>query len=49
MRAERDGYAGRFLGERSQSVTPATGDKFLGLIVHITSRCNLAIEIVPST
>ena len=31
MRAERAGYAGTFLGERSESVTPAEGEKFVGL------------------
>ena len=48
MRAERAGYAWTFLGERSESVTPAVGEKNLGLTAHKTSRCNLAIEIVPS-
>ena len=47
----RAGYAGTILGERSESVTPAAGERFLGLTVRKTSRCNLAIEIsfVPSS
>ena len=51
-RAKRAGYAGRtFLGERSESVTPAAGERFLGLTARKTSRWNLAIEIsfVPSS
>ena len=48
MRAD---YTMTFLGERSESVTPATGERFLGLTARKTSRCNLAIEIsfVPSS
>ena len=40
-----------FLGERSESVTLAAGERFLGLTARKTSRCNLAIEIsfVPSS
>ena len=34
-----------FLGERSEPVTPAAGERFLGLTARKTSRCNLAIEI----
>ena len=51
MRAERAGYAGTFLGERSESVTPAAGEIFLGLTARKTSGCNLATEIsfVPSS
>ena len=51
VRAERAGYAGTFLGERSESVTPAAGEKFLGLTARKTSKFNLAIEIsfVPSS
>ena len=53
MRLERVGYAGMFLGERSESatLTLAAGEKFLGLTTRKTSRCNLAIEIsfVPSS
>ena len=45
MRVKRAGYAGTFLGERSESVTPAAGERFLGLTACKTSRCNLAIEI----
>ena len=47
----RAGYAGTFLGERGESVTPAAGQNFLGLTARKTSRCNLAIEIgfVPSS
>ena len=50
VRAKRACYAGTFVGERSESVTPAAGKKFLGLTACKTSRCNLAIEIsfVPS-
>ena len=51
MRVKRVGYAGTFLGERSVPVTPAVGEKFLGLTTRKTSRYNLAIEIsfVPSS
>ena len=51
MRVKRVGYAGTFLGERSVSITPATGEIFSGLTTRKTSRCNLAIEIsfVPSS
>ena len=51
MRAKRAGYVVTFLGERSESVTPAAGERFLGLTERKTSRCNLAIEIsfVPSS
>ena len=51
MRAKRAGYAGTFLGERSESVMPAAGERLLGLTTRKTSRCNLAIEIsfVPSS
>ena len=45
VRSEQAGYAGTFLGERSESVTPAAGEKILGLTARKTSRCNLAIEI----
>ena len=40
-----------FLGERSESVTPAAGEQILGLTTRKTSRCNFAIEIsfVPSS
>ena len=40
-----------FWGERSESITPAAGERFLGLTARKTSRCNLAIEIsfVPSS
>ena len=31
VRAKRAGYVGTFLGERSESVTPAAGERFLGL------------------
>ena len=50
MRAKQAGYAGTFFGERSESVTSAAGERFLGLTARKTSRCNLAIEIsfVPS-
>ena len=37
VRAERAGYAWTFLGERSKSVTPAAGEKFLGLTARKTS------------
>ena len=37
MRAERAGYVGTFLGERSESVTPAAGENFLGLTARKTS------------
>ena len=47
MRTEPAGYAGTLLGERSESVTPAAGEKSLGLTARKTSGCNLAIEIVP--
>ena len=42
---------GDILGERSESVTPAAVERFLGLTARKTSRCNLAIEIsfVPSS
>ena len=43
VRAKRAGYAGTFLGERSESVTPAAGERFLSLTARKTSRCNLAI------
>ena len=48
---KRVGYAGTFLGEGIESVTPAAGEKILGLTVRKTSRFNLAIEIsfVPSS
>ena len=51
MRVKRVGYAGTFLGEHSESVTPAAGEIFLGLTARKTSRCDLAIEIsfVPSS
>ena len=51
MRAKRACYAGTFVGERSESVTPAAGEFFLGLTARKTSRSNLAIEIsfVPSS
>ena len=51
MRAERAGHAGTFLGDRSESVTPAAVEIFLGLTARKTSRCNLAIEIsfLPSS
>ena len=51
MRAKRAGYVVTFLGERSESVTPATGEHFLGLSMRKTLKCNLAIEIsfVPSS
>ena len=51
MRAKRAGYAGTFLGERSESVTPAAGERFLSLTARKNSRCKLAIEIsfVPSS
>ena len=45
MRAKRAGYAVTFLGERSLPVTPAAGERFLGLTARETSRCNSAIEI----
>ena len=45
MRAKRAGYVVTFLGERNESVTPAAGERFLGLTERKTSRCNLAIEI----
>ena len=43
MRVKRVGYVGTFLGERSESVTPAAGEKFLGLTTRKTFSCNLAI------
>ena len=46
VRAKRAGYAGTFLGERSESVTPAADERFLGLTARKTSRCNLAIEFL---
>ena len=51
VRAKRAGYAWTFLGERMESVTPASGEKFLGLTARKTSRCNLAkdIRFVPSS
>ena len=51
MRAKQAGYAGKFLGERSESATSTAGENFLGLTAHKTYRCNLAIEIsfVPSS
>ena len=51
MQAKQAGYAGTFLGERSESVTPSAGEFFKGLTARKTSRCNLAIEIsfVPSS
>ena len=51
MQAKQAGYAGTFLNERSESVTPDAGEKILGLTSRKTSRCNLAIEInfVPSS
>ena len=50
MRAKRAGYAVTFLCERSESVTPAAGERFLGLTARKTSRCNLAeISFVPSS
>ena len=51
VRAKQAGYAGTFLGERSESVTPSAGEFFLGLTTRKTSICNLAIEIsfVPSS
>ena len=50
MRAKRVGYVGTSFGERSESVTPAAGEHFLGLTARKTSS-NLAIEIsfVPSS
>ena len=50
MRVKLVGFAGTFFAERSESVTPAAGENFLGLTTRKTSRCNLAIEIsfVPS-
>ena len=47
----RAGDVVTFLGERSESVTPAAGEIFLGLTTRKTSRCNLAIEnsFVPSS
>ena len=51
MQAKQAGYAGTFLGERSESVTPDAGEILLDLTSRKTSRCNLAIEIsfVPSS
>ena len=51
MRSKQAGYTGTCLGERSESVTPAAGERFLGLTARRTSRCNLAIAIsfVPSS
>ena len=51
MQVKRVGYAGTFLGEHSESVTPAAGENFLGLTARKTSRYDLAIEIsfVPSS
>ena len=37
VQAKRAGYAGTFLGERSESVLPAEGEKFLGLTARKTS------------
>ena len=50
MRAKRAGYVVTFLGERRESVMLAAGERFLGLTMRKTFRCNLAIEIsfVPS-
>ena len=50
-RSKPAGYVVTFLGKPSKSVTPATGEKILGLTRRKTSRCNLAIEIsfVPSS
>ena len=45
MLAKRAGYEGTFLGERSDSVTPAASEKILVLTARKTSRCNLAIEL----
>ena len=45
MRAKRAGYMVTFLGELSESITPAAGEIFFGLTTRKTSRCNLAIEI----
>ena len=51
VRAKRASCARTFLGERSESVMQAAGEKFLGLTARKISTCNLAIEIsfVPSS
>ena len=51
VRAKQAGYAGTFWASERESVTPAAGERFLGLTARKTSRCNLAIAIsfVPSS